>query len=149
MDITRRPPSDSDTDFAREAHHKAYHDVVVRQFGAWDESVQDSFFNKDWSSSEHEILLYNGAPCGYVSVEEYPDYMHVRELVVLPEYQGRGIGSSFLRRVLGQAKARQVPVKLGVLRENRAANLYLRLGFQEYDRTDTHIMMQWNDNNYT
>jgi ribosomal protein S18 acetylase RimI-like enzyme len=146
MSVTRRPATDSDADFAREAHHKAYHDVVVRQFGAWDESAQDSFFNKDWSSAEHEILLCDGAPRGYVSVEEYPDYIHVRELVVPPEYRGRGIGSSFLSLVLEQATARQVPVRLGVLHENHAASLYRRLGFREYDRTETHILMQWDDN---
>lgn len=121
--------------------------MVVRQFGAWDESRQDSLFNSGWSSAEHEILLCDGAPCGYVSVEEYPDYVHVRELVVLPEYQGRGIGSSLLRQVLEQARARHVSVKLGVLRENRVVNLYQRLGFREFDRTETHIMMQWNDSN--
>jgi ribosomal protein S18 acetylase RimI-like enzyme len=147
MRITRRTATDSDTHFAREAHHKAYHGVVVRQFGAWDESRQDSLFNSGWSSAEHEILLCDGAPCGYVSVEEYPDYVHVRELVVLPEYQGRGIGSSLLRQVLEQARARHVSVKLGVLRENRVVNLYQRLGFREFDRTETHIMMQWNDSN--
>lgn len=146
MEITRRPPTDSNADLAREAHHKAYCDVVVRHFGAWDESRQDSFFKKDRPSAEHEILLCDGAPCGYVCVEEYPDYVHVRELVILPEYQRRGIGSLFLRKVLEQAKARQVPVKLGVLRENRAVSLYRRLGFREYERTRTHIMMQWNDN---
>jgi hypothetical protein len=31
MKITRRPATDSDRDFAREAHHKAYRDVVTRR----------------------------------------------------------------------------------------------------------------------
>ena len=145
MKITRRAATDLDIDFARDAHHRAYRDVVTRQFGVWDEADHDEFFDRGWASAAHDILLCDGVPCGYVSVDQLADYNHVRLLVVLPEYQGRGIGSAFLWEVIEEARSRQVPVKLRVLRENRALQFYKRFGFRQYDRTETHILMEWND----
>jgi len=46
--------------------------------------------------------------------------------------------------VIEEARARHVPVKLGVLRENRALHFYEKLGFREIGRTEIHILMEWN-----
>jgi hypothetical protein len=63
----------------------------VRQFGAWDERRQDRFFEDGWRDAPYEILLGDGEPCGYVSVEPFPDYTHVRDLVVPPDFQRRAL----------------------------------------------------------
>jgi len=42
--FSKRPATTADTEFARFTHHAAYHDVVVRQFGNFDERMQDNFF---------------------------------------------------------------------------------------------------------
>jgi hypothetical protein len=39
VEITTRQAAAADTDFAREAYHAAYRDVVERQFGPWDEAA--------------------------------------------------------------------------------------------------------------
>jgi len=144
MKLTTRPAAATDREFARHAHHQAYHDVVVRQFGKWDEALQDNFFAGDWAGAKVEILLWDGVPCGYASIEHHTDCIHVRELVLLPEYQQRGIGTSLLNVTIAQARERCVPVKLGVLRQNRAIGLYRRLGFVDCGRTETHTLMEWN-----
>jgi ribosomal protein S18 acetylase RimI-like enzyme len=146
MKLTKRSASPADTAFARRAHHAGFHDVVVRQFGSWNEELQDEFFNQVWATGEFQILECDSASCGYASIEEHPDCVHVRELVVLPEYQGRGIGTAILQETIERARARHVPVKLGVLHQNLAINLYRRLGFRECGRTDTHVLMEWNEN---
>jgi len=146
MRLTNRPALPSDAGFARHAHHAAYHDVVVRQFGSWDQPLQDEFFDKDWATGQFQILQCDGAPCGYISVVDHPDCVHVRELVVLPEFQGRGIGTAVLRETIEHARARWVPVKLGVLHRNQAINLYRRVGFTECGRTETHVLMEWRAN---
>jgi ribosomal protein S18 acetylase RimI-like enzyme len=145
MKLTRRPTSPADREFARNAHHRAYHDVVVRQFGNWDEALQDKFFSGDWAGATFEILLWDGVPCGYVSIEDRADCIHVRELVLLPEYQRRGIGTSLLAETITRAREQRVPVKLGVLHHNHAINLYRRMGFVDCGRTETHTLMEWKD----
>jgi GNAT superfamily N-acetyltransferase len=143
MEIAKRPALDADADFARSVHHEAYRDVVVRQFGVWDEAAQDEFFKNDWVSAAYEIILCDGIPCGYMCVEDRSKDIHVREIVISPQFQGKGIGSRLLRWVMDRAKIRQMPVRLGTQHANRAVALYRRLGFREFERTGTHILMEW------
>jgi GNAT superfamily N-acetyltransferase len=142
MKITRRAATELDTEFARLVHHRAYRDVVERQFGGWNEHDQDRFFAGDWRDAQFEIILADSVPCGYTCIEERAHDVHVRELVLLPEFQGQGIGTSILREVLECARARRVPVHLGTFHQNRALNLYRRLGFSETGRTDTHVVLE-------
>ena len=140
--ITTRPPNDNDKEFVRQVHHLGYRDVVVSQFGSWDQAKQDDFFEKKWLNANLTILIAQGEPCGYAAVEDRSGEIRVVELVVHPEFQGRGIGSEFLKNVIEIAERRGVPVRLQVLLKNRAIDLYRRLGFRQYDNTDTHVLME-------
>jgi ribosomal protein S18 acetylase RimI-like enzyme len=140
--LTRRAAVDADREFARRAHHDAYRDVVMRQFGAWDEAWQDRRFRASWMPDAHEILLWDGVPCGYLGVDERGDDFYVREIVVRPEFQGRGIGTAILQGVIERARQRGLPVRLQALHRNRAIELYRRLGFREVGRTDTHVLFE-------
>lgn len=142
MHITTRAAVHADMEFARSVHHRAYREVVLQQFGLWEEKAQDEFFAKGWSAAPHEIVLCDELPIGYICVEYSERVIHVRELVIDPDGQGQGVGTYILRGVLEHARVRQVPVRLGALHANRAVNLYRRLGFLEYGRTDTHILME-------
>ncbi len=118
---------------------------MVRQFGSWDERLQDDFFAKSWNSSRYQILSINGELCGYASVEETPDVITLHELVLLPNFQGKGIGSSMLAEVLVKAKETHRPARLQVLKENNAVKLYRKMGFREIEETDTHYLMEYDD----
>ena len=37
-------------------HESGYHDVVVRQFGQWDQEQQEGFFIAKWFPEKYEIL---------------------------------------------------------------------------------------------
>jgi ribosomal protein S18 acetylase RimI-like enzyme len=143
MEISRRWATEADRELARRVHHEAYRDVVERQFGRWVEAEQNRFFERGWADARHEIVLCDGEPCGYVCVEERAEDVHVRELVILPRFQGRGIGTALLGEAIERARGRGRPVRLGTFHVNRAAELYRRLGFRETARTRTHILMEW------
>lgn len=142
MKITRRRASNSDAELARQIHHRGYREIVERQYGPWDEAQQDQFFAKDWNPNIYEIVLCDGIPCGCISVVERADAIILRDLVIVPEYQNRGIGTLLLGEVMKRAQARNVPVHTGTHRLNRALNLYLRLGFREVGQTPTHILLE-------
>lgn len=133
----------SDREFARCVHHDAYRDVVTRQFGRWDSDEQDRFFEGDWDGRDYSVIVVDGEPCGYCSIEHRPADVHVRELVISPRHQRRGLGTAILRSVMRAAEERSVPVVLGTLHENQARRLYERLGFREFDSTETHVLMRW------
>ena len=143
MTISIRKATTADADYARKLHHAAYREIVTAQFGEWDDQVQDRFFDGDWHDASFDILLCDGEPCGYAAVEERSDDIHVRELVVDPARQGLGIGSAFVRLVMDRATIRGVPVRLGTCLHNRAVNLYRRLGFHEFERSASHVLLTW------
>jgi ribosomal protein S18 acetylase RimI-like enzyme len=141
--LTRRPATLSDSTFAKVAHHRAYRDVVIAQFGPWDEAEQDRLFDEAWKENPHEILVCDGAACGYLGVDLHPEEIVLREVVIMPEFQGHGLGSMLLAELRTLSKSRGVPVRLQVLRLNRAANLYRRFGFRECGSTLTHLLMEF------
>jgi GNAT superfamily N-acetyltransferase len=143
MRLQRRLASPTDAQFGRNVHHQAYRDVVERQFGTWNVAEQDAYFWEGWDAAAHEIVECDGVPVGYVSVEDRPDVIYLRELVLLPEFQNRGIGTALLRQVITHAQERGVPIQLQALHANRAADLYRRVGFHEIGRTATHILFEW------
>lgn len=143
MHITKQPGRGTDVEFARSVHHRAYRDVVVAQYGLWNEEAQDEFFIAAWSLAPHEVILCDDVRCGYMCVEDRDHDIFIRELVIDPVSQGKGIGTHILRDVIERAIARGVPVRLVTQRLNRAVNLYCRLGFRESGRTDSHILMEW------
>lgn len=140
--IRRRPATAADTAWARGVHHAAVRDVVERQFGSWDEAQQDRFFDNDWSGGSFEVIEYDGVACGYVCIEDRSDDVHVREIDIDPSFQGLGIGTAVIRSAIELARTRGVPVLLGTLHANRAAELYRRLGFIEARKTDTHTLFR-------
>ncbi len=67
---------------------------------------------------------------GVVALKGTTKSLHIRQLQILPEYQGQGIGSKVLTVVKKRALQLQLPITLNVLLKNPARGLYLRHGFQ-------------------
>ena len=84
---------------------------------------------------DSHIILRDRKPIGLlklgvVSLKDTSKSLHIRQLQILPEYQGQGIGSKVLTVVKKRALQLQLPITLNVLLKNPARGLYLRHGFQ-------------------
>jgi ribosomal protein S18 acetylase RimI-like enzyme len=143
MQVSRRPATTDDIDFARRTHHAAYHDVVERQFGPWDEAQQDAFFARAWERAAHEIVLVDSVAVGYCAIEDHPEAIQVSELVIHPSHQGRGIATALLRDLQASAAGQSKAIRLGTFHQNRAQELYVRLGFTRVGTTPVHVLMEW------
>jgi ribosomal protein S18 acetylase RimI-like enzyme len=140
--VQRRRVKTSDEPFMRRLHKAAYHDVVVRQFGAWDDEVQYALLTQKWIPEKFEIIEMGGEPIGCISVEESPEKVFVAELVILPEFQSRGIGGELMRSEIAGARQMGKPICLQVLSKNEKARaFYERLGFVVDGTTDRHFTM--------
>ncbi|MCA1636100.1 MAG: GNAT family N-acetyltransferase [Acidobacteria bacterium] len=66
-------------------------------------------------------------------MNEPGEYAHISDLVVMPEYRGRRLGSELLRAAEDYARAHGATrLKIGVLARNEGARrLYENLGFEE------------------
>ena len=141
MDTTRRPSTEDDKDFLFALARAAYTDVVTRQFGYWDEQYQRERFDESWRRGRFVIILFNGEQAGAVWTEWREDHAYIGEIQVLPEYQHRGIGTAYVREIQQAASLRGMPVRLQVLKFNRARRLYERLGFRYCGENETHCQM--------
>jgi GNAT superfamily N-acetyltransferase len=138
-----RAAASTDTPFLRRLHHRVYREVVTRQFGVWDEAEQDDWFEKGLAEADFHLVEENEEVIGTIALKDSPDCVHLVELQILPEHQGRGLGSALLRDQIEQAQRLRRPIALRVLLENRARSLYLRHGFVTTGQTDTHYLMEW------
>ena len=145
VDVEQRMATLDDQARCRTIHHRAYREVVERQFGQWDEAQQDAYFDQAWQQHGHDVLVCDDSTCGYTAIEFGPETVAIHELVVDPDYQGRGVGTQVLLATIGQARRLGHDVTLQVLHENqRAASLYERLGFNDDGTTATHRQMRLN-----
>ena len=120
----------------------SYRDVVVRQFGEWDETDQRQIYLDNWAPQFIKIVMVDTQPIGMVSTETMDECIFLNEIQILPSWQSQGVGTSFIQQLQNMAKADGRYVKLQVLFENsRAKQLYERLGFAVIDKTQTHWVM--------
>ena len=75
-------------------------------------------------------------------VEEI-DYIEINQIFILPKYQSKGIGSKILTEIINTGNNEKKSIILGVLKSNtKAQRFYNKLGFIEYDQTDTEIKLK-------
>jgi ribosomal protein S18 acetylase RimI-like enzyme len=132
-----------DRAFLRDLHHRAYREVVTRQFGSWDETAQDAWFEQTLTEAEVWVVSVGGTPVGAIALALAADCLHLVELQILPEWQNQGLGTALVREQLARARAHGVPLRLRVLHENRARHLYERHGLAVCGTTPTHYLMEW------
>ncbi len=88
-------------------------------------------------------VLERGTRAGRIVVNVTDEEIRVVDLVVAVAQRGRGIGTELLRRLLQQAAAAGKPLRLQVLKGNRAAQLYQRLGFTKTGESVMHEQLEW------
>lgn len=84
---------------------------------------------------DSHIILRDRKPIGVlkmgvIALTGTTKSLHIRQLQILPEFQGQGVGSKVLTVVKKRALQLQLPITLNVLLKNPARGLYLRHGFQ-------------------
>jgi ribosomal protein S18 acetylase RimI-like enzyme len=126
--VLRRPASDRDRGFVEEAHVAALGPVALVGYGWTKERLRAQF--------RTEIDL---ACC--VSIEDRHAYWYIDAFAIVPNYQRHGVGGIALRGVLADAGSR--PVRLSVLKTNRARALYARLGFRVIAEDRLREQMEW------
>ncbi|UCH90219.1 MAG: GNAT family N-acetyltransferase [Thermoplasmata archaeon] len=139
--ILRRAKA-SDSDFAYRAKKEAFGQYVEEVWG-WDEELQRRMHEKRFASQEFSVIQLSGVDVGIMALVREPDYVKFNQLFILPEYQCRGIGAACMLRVIEDAAASELPIRLEVLKVNtRAIAFYLRLAFKIVGESDTHVLME-------
>jgi GNAT superfamily N-acetyltransferase len=97
---TTRPATVEDKEFLYVLNRAAYEEVVRKQYGQWDEACQWQHFEEKWSPEKFAIVEKAGRRIGTLSVSRNNEEVRIIEIQLLPEFQGRGIGTALLQREL-------------------------------------------------
>jgi ribosomal protein S18 acetylase RimI-like enzyme len=139
------PATLADVDRLFSIHRAALGSYVEATWG-WDEAWQADYFREHFDTSIRRVICYADNDIGFLDVVTRPDAVVLQNIEIHPQYQGRGIGSELIGRILTSAKNHGVPVRLQVLKVNsRARSLYERLGFVLIGETETHFEMEHPD----
>jgi ribosomal protein S18 acetylase RimI-like enzyme len=95
-----------------------------------DEAAQAVSFPQQWAPSEVRIITLDDSAVGWLQSRTREDGFFVAQLFVDTPFQGRGIGSEVMHRLIGEAAEVGQPVRLSVVKINPALRLYKRLGFR-------------------
>jgi ribosomal protein S18 acetylase RimI-like enzyme len=89
------------------------------------------------------IICQDNRPIGRLVVNRSAEEVRVVDLALLPAHRNRGIGTLLMRQVCDEAARSGKPVRLSVLKNNRAARWYERLGFTKTGEAGFHDEMEW------
>jgi ribosomal protein S18 acetylase RimI-like enzyme len=138
--VQLRPARAADVDFLYRLHQAAMQNYVSQTWG-WDEAWQQQHFYQHFEPSVCQIIVAEGHDVGVLSVARHAEVVYLRNIAVLPTYQGRGIGTHLITALLDEAHSGGKRLVLQVLKVNRARHLYARLGFTLTGETATHYVM--------
>jgi ribosomal protein S18 acetylase RimI-like enzyme len=73
-----------------------------------------------------------------------PETIYVGGIQLLPEFQGKGIGTAIFKDIISESEVTGIPVTLEVHHVNeKAISFYRKLGFQETGKTEKQILMKY------
>lgn len=115
----------------------------VEEIWGWDEEFQKNDFADSFASIEqYKVIEVEGRFAGFIQINEEGNVLNLAEIHLLPEMQGKGIGGSIIQSVINAASDRKMEAQIGVFKRNqRAYELYQRLGFEKICETDTHYIL--------
>lgn len=152
-EIALRPVSPDDEAFLRALHASTRADEL--DMTGWSEQERAAFLDfqfraqrddyaRRFPGAEHSIVLVRGEPAGRVWAHEGDGELRLLDISLLPDHQGRGVGTAVLRSLQDRARDAGLPLRHTVLTSNSGAlRLYQRLGFEIVDSTPTHHLMRW------
>ena len=140
--VALRAARQEDSGFAFKVKKAALGEYVRETYG-WDEDEQRRLHGRRFNPSATRMIMSEGQNVGLITICEADDRVQLLQLFLLPEAQGKGIGSHVLAEVLGEADQVNRLVGLRVLKSNpRAKAFYNRHGFALVGETQTHYIME-------
>ena len=115
----------------------------IEAIWGWDDAFQYRLLQDEFNPADNQLIMVNGIKAGILELIINEDRCEIVEIELLPEFQGMGIGTRLIQRIIEEHKAIGRMIHLGCFKENLAAfTLYKRLGFQFYKETETHYLLK-------
>jgi len=139
MPVELMAANDSYRTFARDLTRRA----MLPYYREFDLLWIEQAFDEAWGWREQWLVVEEDVVLGFCSLSQDRQALFIRELHLVPEQRGRGVGSQVLETLVDWAAQRRLPLlRLMVFKSNPARQLYLRHGFVEMGEDDCFVRMQ-------
>lgn len=141
---TLRSAKREDAEFLWQLRQGAMRAHVEQTWGKWDDAQQRKFFDRGFVPRETRVIVVDGKDAGRLDVNYSRLEFFLGLIELMPEVQGKGLGTAVVRDLQTEARRKNVPIRLQVIKANEAAyRLYERLDFKTTGETSTHHLMLW------
>jgi ribosomal protein S18 acetylase RimI-like enzyme len=152
MQIEFRPITEADMPFLAQvyADSRDYEMAIIpwsdeqkAQFLHSQFMAQHAHYQRHYKEASFDVILVDGEAVGRLYLHKRADEIRIVDISLLASQRGRGIGGRILRDILQEAQTRHLSVRIHVEQNNRALNLYRRLGFKKLDENGIYYLMEW------
>jgi GNAT superfamily N-acetyltransferase len=106
-------------------------------------SAQLKHYRLNYPRAEYQIIEQNDVAVGRLIVDRSKNPILLMDIALLPEYQGKGIGTALIQDLMAEAARRSWSLCLHVETFNPAMQLYSRLGFVKSGEIGIYHEMIW------
>lgn len=150
--ITLRPEQPEDEPFLFDVYAGTRQEEL--DAAGWPPAVRSAFLNMQFKAqrqgyrssfpqADFQIILANGHAVGRMVVNRAPGELMLVDIALLPEHRSHGMGTALLKQLLREAEASGKPLRLSVIKGQRAGRLYQRLGFKKIGESDLRDELEW------
>ncbi|MEO0868043.1 MAG: GNAT family N-acetyltransferase [Cyanobacteria bacterium J06642_11] len=118
-------------------------DVQKTTFLEFQFDAQHRFYQDQFKEADFWVIEQSGVPIGRLYLDRRADEIRIIDIALLPAYRSIGIGTALLNAILAEGQTKQQPVRIHVEQNNRALNLYRRLGFKQIGEEGVYYLMEW------
>lgn len=133
-----------------------YEGSRAEEMAEWemDKATRDMFLRMQWNAqrqsyeqqfpcADHRIILEGDNKIGKITTYRTEQQIRLVNIIILPAFQNRGIGTRLLQEMQQEAMRDDKPLFLSVLQTNPAKRLYERLGFVVTGGDEVYAWMVW------
>ncbi|PWK23344.1 acetyltransferase (GNAT) family protein [Arcicella aurantiaca] len=137
MIFSLRKATENDLDLTYKIKKNALYEYLEMLWG-WNEQAQDEFHREHYKKAHFQIIELQEKAIGYLETENRIDHIFLSNIMILKEFQEKGIGKIILEDLIKQHSE----IRLEVLKVNkRAIQFYQNLGFEIKDENEDSYQM--------
>jgi len=144
--VSLRQATNEDLDFlyavSTEAMRSVREKITPEQTRSGDE-VRAEYRNK-FDPEKIQVIQFDGKDVGRLRVVRTPESIYVGGIQLLPEFQGRGIGTKLFTDLIRESESTKRLITLEVHEVNeQAKHFYVGLGFAEGERKEGQVVLTY------
>lgn len=104
---------------------------------------QHTHYHHYYPEASFNVIVLDAQPIGRLYVHRSSAEIRLMDIVIIPQYQRRGFGTSLLTRLLDEAAGTGKLLTLHVERNNPVMRWYEKLGFRPVADQGPYLQMEW------